>query len=135
MTAYSDTDELNAVMENLWTKIRENKKISERLLQSRLIVRFCYQKPNGALTIDASDGRELKIHIGACAVKPTVELFMNSDFAHDFWLGKENPALALLQGKITSRGPVNKALALLPAIKPALSYYPAAFDEVRSKTA
>jgi 2-oxoisovalerate dehydrogenase E1 component len=56
---------------------------------------------------------------------------MRSDVAHNFWLGRENPALALISGKISSKGPVNKALALLPVVKPAFQIYPDVVEEVK----
>jgi hypothetical protein len=37
--------------------------------------------------------------------------------------------LALIQGKIVSKGPVNKALALMPAIKPAYGLYPSVIQK------
>ena len=76
------------------------------------------------MTVDCSDGEEMRISAGECAKKPVVEMFMKSDVAHDFWLGKVNVPLALIQGRIVSKGPVNRALALLPALKPAYSIYP-----------
>jgi hypothetical protein len=56
---------------------------------------------------------------------------MKSDVAHNFWLGRENPALALISGKISSRGPVNKALALLPVVKPAFQIYPGVVEDLK----
>jgi 2-oxoisovalerate dehydrogenase E1 component len=69
------------------------------------------------------------ITVGDCNKKPVVEMFMKSSVAHEFWLGKVNVPLALIQGKIVSKGPVNKALALLPAIKPAYGLYPSVIEK------
>ena len=74
--------------------------------------------------IDCTDGQQMKVYVGHIDFKPIVEMFMSSDFAHDFWLGKVNLPLALIGGKIASKGPVNKALALLPVVKPAFDFYP-----------
>ena len=57
-------------------------------------------------------------------VKPIVEMAMKADVAHDFWLGKVNVPFAIVSGKIMARGPVAKALQLLPVIKPAFDIYP-----------
>ncbi len=124
MRIFADTTELYAVMHELWQQIKAHPVMSQELLKSRLIVRFHYKDPDGYITIDGSDGLEIKITLGDCDAQPIVEMTMKSDVAHAFWSGKENPALALLSGKMTSRGPVNKALALLPVVKPAFQLYP-----------
>jgi hypothetical protein len=115
-------------MNELWSRIKADKGMAATLLESKLIVRFHYREPDGWVTIDGSDGNELHITIGQSELKPDVEMFMKSDVAHNFWLGKENPALALLTGKIVSKGPVNRAMALLPAVRPAFSMYSSIYE-------
>jgi hypothetical protein len=123
MSVFSSTEELYVVMEELWKWIKNNPEISSELLKSKLTVRFHYKNPDGSLTIDGSDGAELRVTSGVCEKKPDIEMCMQSDFAHQFWLGKVNVPVALMSGKIISKGPVNKALALLPAVKPAWKAY------------
>ena len=55
---------------------------------------------------------------------------MKADVAHEFWMGKVNVPMAIMSGKIVSKGPTPKALALLPAIKPAYAMYPQVLQEV-----
>jgi len=131
MSIFSNTDELYSVMKELWRRIIADDQMSKKLLQSKLIVRFVYREPDGMLTIDGSDGLELKVYAGPCDLKPTIEMSMKSDVAHNFWLGKENPAMALISGKISSKGPVNQALALLPVVKPAFQIYPDVVEELK----
>jgi hypothetical protein len=123
MAVFTDTEDLYRVMDELWKRIIDHDGISQKLLKSRLIVRFIYREPYGWVTIDGSDGANLLVTLDQCATKPVVEMRMKSDFAHSFWLGRENVSLALMQGKIVSSGPVSKALALLPAVRPAFSIY------------
>jgi hypothetical protein len=123
MPAFTDTEDLYKVMEELWRRISKNKEISQKLLKSRLIVRFAYREPDGWVTIDGSDGETIRVTIDRRGPEPVIEMRMKSDFAHSFWMGKENVTMAMMQGKIVSTGPVNKALALLPAVKPAFSIY------------
>jgi hypothetical protein len=124
MPAFNNTEDLNRVMLALWDEIRADETIAKQLLQSKLTISFIYKAPDGKLTLDCSDGENLKVFTGEPDFKPTVEMTMKSDLAHDFWLGKVNIPLALISGKIISKGPVNKALALLPVIKPAFNFYP-----------
>ncbi len=135
MAVFSSTEELYVVMEELWAWIKNNPEMSTELLKSKLVVRFIYKDPDGCLTIDGSDGEELRIICGDCDLKPDVLMQMQSDFAHQFWLGKVNVAGALISGKIVSKGPVNKALALLPAVKPAWLVYPEIVDAQLKKSA
>lgn len=129
MAVFTDTDELHRVMVDLWTSIKNDEKMAAPLLSSRLIVTFHYREPDGRLTVDCSDGQNMIIEAGDCNKKSVVEMFMKSSVAHEFWLGKVNVPLALIQGKIVAKGPVNKALALLPAIKPAYGLYPSIIEK------
>jgi len=131
MSSFSDTQQLYLVMNELWSQIKADRKMASSLLASKLIVRFHYREPDGWVTVDGSDGKELQITIGPSDLKPDIEMFMTSDVAHNFWLGKENPAVALLTGKIVSKGPVNRALALLPAVRPAFSIYPSIYEGLK----
>lgn len=124
MSVFSSTDELQAVMWDLWQEIKQNPEMSERLIASRLVVQFRYREPEGLMTIDCADGKEMRILVGHTDIKPMIEMSMKADIAHDFWLGKVNVPMALMMGKIVSRGPTPKALALLPVIKPAYQIYP-----------
>jgi putative sterol carrier protein len=130
MSVFNDTQHLYLVMEELWSRIKADTDMSSRLLKSKLIVRFHYKEPDGWLTVDGSDGKEIKVSIGHNDLVPDVEMFMKADVAHHFWLGKENPALALLTGKMQSKGQVNKALALLPVLKPAFQIYPTVLEDL-----
>lgn len=134
-TTFENTDELNAIMQKLWTYIKENKRMSDQLLKSRLIVRFKYNNPDGQLTVDASNGRELDVTVGDCDAKADVEMRMNAEVANEFWSGKLNLPAALISGKIKSIGPVHRALALIPVVKPARAIYPHVVSRVKDKAA
>ena len=123
MPVFADTEALYKVMDELWKRIIVDKDISQRLLTSKLVVRFVYRDPEGLVTIDGSDGQTIKVTLAQCDTRPIVEMRMKSDFAHSFWMGRENVPMALMQGKIVSAGPVQRALALLPAVRPAFSIY------------
>ena len=124
MPFFNDSDELGTVMKELWVTIADDSKIISPLLDSKLIVRFHYKEPDGQITIDCSDGENMVIEWGDCVKQPVVEMFMQADVAHKFWMGQVNVPMYLLNGKMVAKGPVNKALALLPAIKPAFKKYP-----------
>jgi putative sterol carrier protein len=124
MSAFISTEELHRVMVELWQAIKADPDMSTKLLNSRLIAQFHYREPDGLITIDCSDGETVKIASGDSNIKPVVEMFMSSNVAHDFWTGKTSIPVSILTGKIVAKGPVSKALALVPAIKPAFAIYP-----------
>jgi hypothetical protein len=123
MAVFADSNELMEVLMELWKRIKADPKMNEQLLKARMCVRFRYREPEGILTVDTTDGKEMVITPGPTDVKPTVEMSMKSDVAHEFWLGRISAPVAILTGKIVSKGPTPKALALLPAVKPAFSIY------------
>jgi putative sterol carrier protein len=135
MAYFSSSDELNQIMELLWNRIKADPEMSKKLIETKLVCQFKYRDPDGMLTIDCSDGQELKIIVGPTQVKPVIEMSMKADIAHEFWLGKVNVAMAIISGKIVSKGPTPKALALLPVIKPAYAIYPQVLQEAGKKTA
>jgi hypothetical protein len=115
-------------MESLWAKISEDKEMSSKLLASRLVIRFNYREPAGHLLVDCSDGEHFYYTTGDADTKPVVEMFMRADVAHEFWLGRINVPVAILSGKIVSKGPTPLALALLPVVKPAGAIYPGVYE-------
>lgn len=135
MAYFSSTDEVNKVMDVLWHRIKAHPEMNKKLVDTKLIVQFKYRDPEGLLTIDCSDGQDMKIVLGPTNIKPVIEMSMKADVAHQFWLGKINVPLAIMSGQIVSKGPTPKALALLPAIKPAYNIYPEVLQEVGKQPA
>jgi hypothetical protein len=134
MAAYASTEELHSIMVELWNTIAQTDAIASKIIHSKMIVRFHYREPEGVITVDCSDGKSLKVYAGPSEIKPIVEMSMKSQVAHEFWLGKVNVPVAILTGRIVSKGPVNSALSLLPAIKPAFELYPAIYKKSESKS-
>lgn len=133
MAVFANSKELLEVMVSLWEQIKDDPNMSEQLLRSRLIVQFRYRDPEGILTIDCSNGRDVQIIPGPGDRKPIVEMSMKADVAHDFWSGRVSVPVALLTGKIVSKGPTPKALSLLPVIRPAFALYPTILEKQGKK--
>lgn len=54
---------------------------------------------------------------------PDVEMGMNADVAHRFWLGKVNLMVAITKGDIKVKGPIPKIMKLLPIIRDSYAIY------------
>lgn len=130
MAVFANSDELVRVMTDLWAQIKADQGMHDQLVRSKLIVQFRYRDPEAVLTIDCSDGVDLNVIVGAGEKKPVIEMSMKADVAHEFWMGKISVPVAILTGKIVSRGPTPKALALLPVIRPAFALYPQILKQV-----
>lgn len=129
MNVFRDTAHLYRVFRALFERLAQEPEIADRLLQSNLVVRFVFRDPDGECTIDL---RSAPVHytFGPSDLKPDVEMIQSADAAHQFWLGRVNVPQAIATRKIVSRGSVPKALALLPAIKPAFDIYPQVLREI-----
>jgi 2-oxoisovalerate dehydrogenase E1 component len=129
MPVYRDTEQLYQVLGALFERIAADRAITARLLEGDLVVRFRFTEPDGVATIDLRRG-PIKYSFGESELKPDVEMIQSGDTAHQFWLGRLNVARAIATRKVISRGSVPKALALLPAIKPAYALYPQTLREL-----
>ena len=122
MPVFRDATQLYRVFDELLGRLSERRDIAAPLLAGRFILRFRYSEPEAQVTVDLR-GNALRWELGDSELSPDLELIQKGDVAHDFWLGRLNVPLAIASRKVVSRGDISKALALLPAIKPAFAVY------------
>ena len=129
MATFRDTEHLYQVLDFFFTRLMAVDDIAAALHAGSFVLRFRYSDPDGQVTIDL---RELPIkwEFGATDLEPDLEMIQSGDTAHQFWLGRLNVPAAIATRKVVSRGPIAKALKLLPAIKPAFPIYAAALREL-----
>lgn len=136
---YKDPEHLFNIMHSLWVDyIGNDIELYSKLCETDIkCIRFDYSSPDLVLYVsDSFNGIKVS---GVCntfnnAIPKSpaeVTLSMSADFAHRFWMGKENLPLALMQGRIKATGPVHKILSLLPLITPAFSYYKDVYEIMR----
>ncbi len=129
MPTFHDTEQLYRVLDTLFRRVSDHRSIVDALLSARFVLRFHYTDPDGRVTVDMR-GPELRWELGDSPLVPDLELFQSADVAHRFWLGDLNVPLAIASRKVVSRGDIRKALALLPAVKPAFPLYRAVLAEL-----
>ena len=129
MAVFRDTGHIYEVLGALFERIQADPGISNRLLEGNLVVRFRFTDPEGTATIDLRHA-PLSYEFGPSDLQPDVEMIQSGDTAHQFWLGRLNTARAIATRKVVARGSVPKALALLPAVKPAFELYPEVLAEL-----
>jgi pyruvate/2-oxoglutarate/acetoin dehydrogenase E1 component/TPP-dependent pyruvate/acetoin dehydrogenase alpha subunit len=129
MSIFRDTDHLYQVLRAFFQRVADDPAIAPRLREGDLVVRFRYTNPPGTITVDL---RQVPIlfTVGDSDLEPDVELIQSADLAHRFWLGRVNVMQAIATRRLIARGSVPKALALLPALKPAYDLYPQVLREL-----
>jgi hypothetical protein len=96
--------------------------IGMKLKESKLVIRFNYKNPELSITADCT-GPEIVLSYNDTTTKPEVEMFMEADIAHKFWLGDVNLVMAVARRQMIVKGPIPRILKLLPVIKPAYKMY------------
>jgi hypothetical protein len=129
MPVFRNTDHLYEVLGALFERMVQEPAIADRLVEGNLVVRFRYTDPQGVVTIDLRR-KPVRHTFGESELSPDVEMIQSGDTYHLFWLGRLNVARAIATRQVVSRGSVPKALALLPAIKPAYALYPQVLREL-----
>ena len=128
MGLFESSEKFEEMLAGFFRQLAETPAIADKLLASKLIIRFSYSDPDVVLLIDCS-GDSLEIRTGDTDTKAEVNMSMSADIAHKFWFGKVNLMAALTRKQMVAKGPIPKILKLLPAIKPSYAMYPKYLDE------
>lgn len=128
MGLFKDSATFEKVLGGFFSRVAETPEVAQKLLASKLTIRFNYTDPDVAIVIDCS-GDEISVRPGDRETTAEVEMNMSADIAHKFWFGKVNLTAALARGQMKAKGPIPKILKLLPAIKPTYAMYPIYLDE------
>jgi hypothetical protein len=128
MGLFESSEKFEEVLGGFFRLIADTPSVADKLLASKLIIRFSYTDPDVVLLIDCS-GDKLEVRPGDTETKADVDMSMSSDIAHKFWFGKVNLMAALTRRQMVAKGPIPKILKLLPAIKPTYTMYPKYLEE------
>lgn len=123
MGYFKTSEKFEEVLSGFFRLVAETPQVADKLLASKLVIRFKYSDPKVVLLIDCS-GEKLVISAADEESKVDVEMTMSADIAHKFWFGKVNLMTALTRKQMVAKGPIPKILQLLPAIKPTYAMYP-----------
>jgi 2-oxoisovalerate dehydrogenase E1 component len=129
MAVYKDQQEFEAILSNLWGKIFDTPAIVQSVSGVKLIARFRYTDYPVALYIDLSGDAPNYYFNPETPVQPDVDMILSSETSHLFWMEDLNVPMAIATRKIIPKGSVQKALKLIPALKPAFAIYPEVLKE------
>jgi SCP-2 sterol transfer family len=128
MGLFESTEKFEEVLGGFFRLVADTPAVADKLLASKLIIRFNYTDPDLVMVIDCS-GDKIDVRPHDMETKEIVDMKMSSDIAHKFWFGKVNLTMALTRRQMVAKGPVPKILKLLPAIKPTYTMYPKYLEE------
>ncbi len=128
MGLFESSEKFEEVLVGFFKLVADTPEVANKLLESKLIIRFSYTDPDLVLVVDCS-GDKIDIRPRDTETKAIVEMSMNADIAHKFWFGKVNLTMALTRKQMIAKGPIPKILKLLPAIKPTYEMYPKYLEE------
>jgi len=129
MGVYKSQAELEAILSKLWGKILDTPEIVASVSGVKLIARFRYTDFPSALYIDLSGDVPTYYWNPEQEVTPDVDMILSSETSHKFWMADLNVPMAIASRKIIPKGSVQKALKLIPALKPAFAMYPEVLRE------
>ncbi len=130
MVPFQSQEEMVRVLSTLWDAIFADPKIVQSVSGARLIAKFRYTDFPTALMIDISGETPRYYWAAQDNGNFDVEMILSSETSHLFWMERLNVPLALASRKIVAKGSVQKALKLLPALKPAFALYPRILREL-----
>ena len=122
MPELMDKDTAKELFTDLWTKMINETQFGNRLKEEGISILYITNGPDMKMYVDENGplfGEEAE------AKTPVITMKMDGDTVHHFWLKKLDVAKAMATRKIKTKGPVAKALKLLPLLKPGQELYPA----------
>lgn len=117
-------EEMYRIAESVCERTLNDPDISEKLLKSNLVLQFKYHDHERwgedvmpEITVVCTE-EPIRIITGPNDVKPTIVMTMEAFTAHLFWMEKLQLMSAITRGQIKAKGPIPKAMRLLPLLKP-----------------
>jgi hypothetical protein len=127
MGSYRSADELREVLDSLMHDVDADPEDGPRLMMAAAPLRLEFTDLKLALNIAPASGGRHYLRWDFSQRSPSdakLKLRMDSDFANRFLQGRENPAIAIARGNLsTTVVDAGAALRFFPAAKPLFTHY------------
>ncbi|MFW9803644.1 MAG: SCP2 sterol-binding domain-containing protein [Candidatus Thorarchaeota archaeon] len=127
MTFFESKEQYIRVFETFWSRAIKIQDVYEKLLESRILVRFDVTQPDVTMIIDfkneGPDGQIGTLTFEPGNEEPDIVVSSKSDVTNKFWQGKLRTSVAIAKGDVKLKGSVPKALGLIGKIKPLEAIY------------
>ena len=128
MPYFKDAQEVYDTIGKLFEDLAEDEEMAPKFQAANTIVQYQYREPEATITLRLKEDEPGEVDLGETDLEPEVEMSMEADTAHRFFLGKVNVTVALARGQIKAKGPVAKILKLVPLTKPIFPRYKALLE-------
>lgn len=120
MPVFANTEQMYKVLGTLFETLFKDPVVGPKFMESGIIIKFTIDHPDGFIWLTP----EGKVICGTTDLNPTIEMWLNGDTCHKFWLQQVSMPVGLAKGLVKAKGPLPKVLKLLPLLKPAYVAYP-----------
>ncbi len=109
---FKSTDELYAVMKDLFDYMSANPDNIKEFLKAKMVVRIYFTDPKGIITVD---GRTppMEAFFGSMPGKADFEVALPADLLHEIWTSRTSLSKNFMAGNIKTKGNLFKALSKL----------------------
>ncbi len=120
MAVFENTQKMYQVLGELFNNLLNDPTAGPKFRDSKIIIKFTIDAPSGAIWLTPDQG----VTCGDLSLAPSIEMILDGDTCHKFWLKEISMTVALAKGLIKAKGSLPKVLKLLPLLKPAYAAYP-----------
>jgi hypothetical protein len=120
---FQSADELYRYLGRLLEDLGDDPELGPRFRRANTVVQYRTTNPDAVITSKLIEGEDGQVDCGETALEPEVELSMEADLAHRFWLGLVSPTKELARGTMQAKGPIAKILKLVPLARPGFDRY------------
>ncbi len=128
MSYFKDPQEVYDTIGKLFEELAADDELGPKFRKANTIVQYRHRDPEATITVRLQEDQQPDVDFGETKMEPEVEMSMEADTAHRFWLGRVNVTTALARGQIKASGPVAKILKLVPLTKPVYPRYKAMLE-------
>lgn len=128
MPVYANAEQLYAVLNQVFERVKEQPAHIETFTSSNLVIRMRFSGPDAEVLLD---GRQppLEVFYGTRPGNADLELAMPADLLHAIWLGKTKLKDAFFSGQIQTKGNILRAMKLTDLFREAERAYPLVLAE------
>jgi putative sterol carrier protein len=124
MSSFTNTDDVYTYIGGIFSNAIADPVLGPKFAASGVVLKLDYSNPDAVLVVDFPEG---KVYLGdeGDSQKPNITLYMETELAHRYWLGRVNAASALAKGQARAKGSIPKILKLTALAKPLFPRYEA----------
>ncbi|MBX5465342.1 MAG: hypothetical protein IRZ26_07305 [Clostridia bacterium] len=119
MPTFRDAEQARAILGAVAERARFGE-AARGLREAELVVAFVYHDPELTVLMDgrtpAPDGAYMRVAFDTLEPAPDVVFESSGEVGNRFWQGRLDVPMALARGQVKARGPINRALKLLPIL-------------------